>query len=256
GKSSVSVGRRQVMQTITVAAASISVSVFGCCAISANATRAAPSGKTSGSGAVRGWLSGEPAALRTSSRHPARRATEPTVGLLASGSLPVTAFPGLTQWPVVRARRLQLRGQLRTWDEVPHRIPCWLFRWKETVDWGHKRQRHGLCQRRRNVLRLWRQAEIWAKIAPNRPIGPGGPYALRSRPFHRRLPHLARPRSRPARTRRGGQKTRGSAREPGLRARVWGGRCPERCENPLRGPEARIPGALALLRQPARLPAA
>src|SRR5262249_8060882 len=75
-------------------------------------------GKTLGSGAVRGWLSGEPAALRTSSRHPARRATEPTVGLLARGSLPVTAFPGLTQWPVVRARRLQLRGQLRIWKEV------------------------------------------------------------------------------------------------------------------------------------------
>src|SRR5215470_10466830 len=59
-----------------------------------------------------------PAALRASSRHPARRATEPTVGLLARGSLPVTAFPGLTQWPVARARRLQLRGQPRIRDQM------------------------------------------------------------------------------------------------------------------------------------------
>src|ERR1043166_4282963 len=52
------------------------------------------------------------------SRHPARRATEPTVGLLARGSAPVTAFPGLTQWPVARGRRFQLRGQLRVLQGV------------------------------------------------------------------------------------------------------------------------------------------
>src|ERR1700736_1193775 len=46
-------------------------------------------------------------------RHPARHTTESTAGLLARGSPPVTAFPGYPSGSVARARRLQLRGQLR-----------------------------------------------------------------------------------------------------------------------------------------------
>src|SRR5262245_59116168 len=41
---------------------------------------------------------------------------EPTAGLLARGSSPVTAFPGCPSGAAVRARRLQLRGQLRRWN--------------------------------------------------------------------------------------------------------------------------------------------
>src|SRR3984893_12485930 len=54
-------------------------------------------------------------------RHPARHTTEPTAGLLARGSPPVTAFPGCPSGSVVRARRLQLRGQLRNSEpREPH----------------------------------------------------------------------------------------------------------------------------------------
>ena len=50
--------------------------------------------------------------------HPARRATDLTAGLLARGSPPVTAFPGIHPSGIVaRARRLQLRGQLRIGTE-------------------------------------------------------------------------------------------------------------------------------------------
>src|SRR5262245_16521529 len=49
---------------------------------------------------------------------------EPTAGLLARGSSPVTAFPGSPSGAVVRARRLQLRGQLRRWNvrSAPHSL--------------------------------------------------------------------------------------------------------------------------------------
>src|SRR5205823_2052332 len=54
--------------------------------------------------------------------HPARHATASTVGLLARGSLPVTAFPGSHPSGIVaRARRSQLRGQLRNWNAWPFR---------------------------------------------------------------------------------------------------------------------------------------
>jgi hypothetical protein len=56
---------------------------------------------------------GKPRATRLTPRHPARLTRESTVGLLARGSPPGTAFPGFPSGSVVRARRLQLRGQLR-----------------------------------------------------------------------------------------------------------------------------------------------
>src|SRR5262249_59914350 len=57
-----------------------------------------------------------PRANRAAPRHPARRASESTAGLLARGSPPVTAFPDASSGVVARARRLQLRGQLWLWD--------------------------------------------------------------------------------------------------------------------------------------------
>ena len=57
-------------------------------------------------------------------RHPARPRIESTAGLLARGSPPVTAFPDRPSGNVVRARRLQLRGQLRSWNlrSAPHSL--------------------------------------------------------------------------------------------------------------------------------------
>src|SRR5258708_5316228 len=49
----------------------------------------------------------------------------PPAGLLASGSLPVTAFPGpKAQWHLAKARRLQLRGQPRHGGQTlaPHSL--------------------------------------------------------------------------------------------------------------------------------------
>jgi hypothetical protein len=62
--------------------------------------------------------------IRPAPRHPARATTESTAGLLARGSLPVTAFPGGPSGNVARARRLQLRGQLRPWNcrSAPHSL--------------------------------------------------------------------------------------------------------------------------------------
>ena len=62
---------------------------------------------------------------RPAPRHPARAEIESTAGLLARGSWPVTAFPGIVPVaPWLKARRLQLRGQPRNWNVlVPHRIP-------------------------------------------------------------------------------------------------------------------------------------
>src|SRR5262249_22816906 len=55
---------------------------------------------------------------------PRRATTESTAGLLARGSPPVTAFPGIgPSGNVARARRLQLRGRVRLWDLGPHRSP-------------------------------------------------------------------------------------------------------------------------------------
>src|SRR5882724_2404487 len=89
-------------------------------------TRAIPPG-----GAVLAWVRMR---IDLAPRHPARHTTESTAGLLARGSPPVTAFPGYPSGSVVRARRLQLRGQLRNselWEPVLpflHRIPCSLSR--------------------------------------------------------------------------------------------------------------------------------
>jgi hypothetical protein len=79
---------------------------------------------------------------RPAPRHPAQRASESTVGLLACGSPPVTAFPGCPSGIVARARRLQLRGQLRTWNprvyapkrSAPHSLFALL---REAVDGRH-----------------------------------------------------------------------------------------------------------------------
>ncbi len=67
---------------------------------------------------------GCPQTNRPAPRHPARPATESTAGLLARGSPPVTAFPDGPSGRVVRARRLQLRGQLRNWNlrSSPHSL--------------------------------------------------------------------------------------------------------------------------------------
>jgi hypothetical protein len=70
----------------------------------------------------RNWC--KPPMSSTAPRHPAQYATETTAGLLACGSTPLTAFPGYPSGTVVRARRLQLRGQLRIRSFVLHRIPC------------------------------------------------------------------------------------------------------------------------------------
>jgi hypothetical protein len=52
--------------------------------------------------------------------HPARfRSLISTAGLLARGSPPASAFPGVAQWHSVEARRLQLRGQLRICTAFP-----------------------------------------------------------------------------------------------------------------------------------------
>src|SRR5262252_8123100 len=61
---------------------------------------------------------------RPALRHPAQHASASTVGLLACGSPPVTAFPGCPSGRVARARRLQLRGQLRPWNfrSAPHSL--------------------------------------------------------------------------------------------------------------------------------------
>jgi len=85
---------------------------------------------------------------RSAPRHPARATIESTAGLLACGSLPVTAFPGSSQWRRgFQARRLQLRGQLRSWNKRP--APHSLFRSleRETVDRGHYMAGARLCQR-------------------------------------------------------------------------------------------------------------
>src|SRR6202166_2716725 len=96
-----------------------------------NATRATPRG-----------LKGPQAGCRTridlAPRHPARLTTESTAGLLARGSPPVTAFPGYPSGSVVRARRLQLRGQLRNRNQGTafpslHRIPCSLSRERPSI---------------------------------------------------------------------------------------------------------------------------
>src|SRR6202035_5220874 len=71
-----------------------------------NATRATPRG-------LKGPQAGCGTRIDLAPRHPARLTTESTAGLLARGSPPVTAFPGCPSGSVVRARRLQLRGQLR-----------------------------------------------------------------------------------------------------------------------------------------------
>jgi hypothetical protein len=57
--------------------------------------------------------------------HPARfRSLISTAGLLARGSPPASAFPGVPQWHSVEARRLQLRGQLRIKNQrfAPHSL--------------------------------------------------------------------------------------------------------------------------------------
>src|SRR5262249_42358939 len=90
-------------------------------------TRAAPQGDRPDAGAD---------AVRPAPRHPARTTTESTAGLLARGSPPVTAFPGCPSGNVARARRLQLRGQLRPWNFRP--APHSLFALaRETVDRRH-----------------------------------------------------------------------------------------------------------------------
>src|SRR5262249_62264290 len=74
--------------------------------------------------------------VRPAARHAARTTTESTAGLLARGSAPVTAFPGCPSGNVARARRLQLRGQLRAWNF--HSAPHSLFALAgETVDRRH-----------------------------------------------------------------------------------------------------------------------
>jgi len=94
---------RQVTHTYTVAAlADASMSVSDDCS---EPTRAAPQGRRPNPGA---WCEA------TDPEAPRRATTESTAGLLARGSPPVTAFPGLgPSGNVARARRLQLRGQLR-----------------------------------------------------------------------------------------------------------------------------------------------
>src|SRR5258708_6898382 len=81
---------------------------------SLNATRATPRGQGSPGCRMR---------IDLAPRHPARLTTESTAGLLARGSPPVTAFPGNPSGSVVRARRLQLRGQLRN-RNVGDQVPC------------------------------------------------------------------------------------------------------------------------------------
>src|ERR1700720_2154502 len=49
-------------------------------------------------------------------RHPARLTTESTAGLLARGSLPVTAFPGLTQWLCGSGSPLTVAGAAAAWE--------------------------------------------------------------------------------------------------------------------------------------------
>src|SRR5262249_44842796 len=47
---------------------------------------------------------------RPALRHPAQHASASTVGLLACGSPPVTAFPGLSQWPCGTGSPLTVAG--------------------------------------------------------------------------------------------------------------------------------------------------
>ena len=63
-------------------------------------------------------------AHRACAEAPRPATPEPTAGLLARGSSPVTAFPGSPSGIVVRARRLQLRGQLRPGNlrSAPHSL--------------------------------------------------------------------------------------------------------------------------------------
>src|SRR3984885_5348991 len=74
-----------------------------------NATRATPRG-----------LKGPQAGCRTridlAPRHPARLTTESTAGLLARGSLPVTAFPGLSQWLCGSGSPLTVAGAAAAWE--------------------------------------------------------------------------------------------------------------------------------------------
>src|SRR5580692_3069681 len=99
--------------------------------LSLNSTRATPRGPE-------GPQAGCGARIDLAPRHPARLTTESTAGLLARGSPPVTAFPGCPSGSVVRARRLQLRGQLRnrnlgTVFPFLHRIPCSLSRERPSI---------------------------------------------------------------------------------------------------------------------------
>jgi hypothetical protein len=62
---------------------------------------------------------------RPALRHPAQHASESTVGLLACGSPPVTAFPGIVPvavWHGLAA--YSCGGSCGLGTSVPHRIPC------------------------------------------------------------------------------------------------------------------------------------
>jgi hypothetical protein len=113
-------------------------------------------------------------AIDRAPRHPAQHATETTAGLLARGSKPVTAFPGIPSGIVARARRLQLRGQLRIRNlrSSPHSLFALM---RETVDRCTKRSRSAVVNASVGV-RL-RKCRYQPAVSSHR-LTPGGSLSL------------------------------------------------------------------------------
>ena len=61
---------------------------------------------------------------RSAPRHPARHTLESTAGLLARGSVPVAAFPGMTPVAWHGLAAYSCGGSCGIGTLVPHRIPC------------------------------------------------------------------------------------------------------------------------------------
>jgi hypothetical protein len=85
-----------------------------------------------------GGRRGQAECRRPTPRHPARRTLESTVGLLARGSLPGTAFPGFPQWLCGMGSPLTVAGAAAALEtgsvSAPHSL---LSLCRETVDRRH-----------------------------------------------------------------------------------------------------------------------